>query len=107
VRGVDPSRIGAIVGDLAAVEEIFALKRLMRSLGRRQHRRPPGRDGAAPGAWPRLVPLQRHDRGIEQADAILMIGANPRIEASLLNVRIRKRWRSRRCRSASSASGSI
>ena len=31
--------------------------------------------------------------GIEQADAILIIGANPRWEASVLNARIRKRWR--------------
>ena len=31
--------------------------------------------------------------GIEEADAILLVGANPRIEASLVNVRIRKRWR--------------
>ncbi|TIX99338.1 MAG: NADH-quinone oxidoreductase subunit G, partial [Mesorhizobium sp.] len=31
--------------------------------------------------------------GIEQADAVLIIGANPRFEASLLNARIRKRWR--------------
>src|SRR5687767_126742 len=33
VKGVAPQRIGAIVGDLAAVEEIFALKLLMQSLG--------------------------------------------------------------------------
>ena len=31
--------------------------------------------------------------GIEEADAILLVGTNPRIEASLVNVRIRKRWR--------------
>ena len=31
--------------------------------------------------------------GIEDADVILIVGANPRIEASLVNVRIRKRWR--------------
>ncbi|TGS89722.1 NADH-quinone oxidoreductase subunit G, partial [Mesorhizobium sp. M2D.F.Ca.ET.178.01.1.1] len=31
--------------------------------------------------------------GIEQADAVLIIGANPRFEASVLNARIRKRWR--------------
>src|SRR6185312_12258942 len=31
--------------------------------------------------------------GIEQADAILIIGANPRKEAAVLNARIRKRWR--------------
>jgi NADH-quinone oxidoreductase subunit G len=31
--------------------------------------------------------------GVEDADAILLVGTNPRLEASLLNVRIRKRWR--------------
>jgi NADH-quinone oxidoreductase subunit G len=31
--------------------------------------------------------------GIEQADALLIIGANPRREAAVLNARIRKRWR--------------
>jgi NADH-quinone oxidoreductase subunit G len=30
--------------------------------------------------------------GIEEADAILIIGSNPRIEAPVLNARIRKRW---------------
>jgi NADH-quinone oxidoreductase subunit G len=31
--------------------------------------------------------------GIEQADALLIIGSNPRREAPVLNARIRKRWR--------------
>src|SRR4030095_13402500 len=31
--------------------------------------------------------------GIEQADALLVIGSNPRREGALLNARIRKRWR--------------
>jgi NADH-quinone oxidoreductase subunit G len=31
--------------------------------------------------------------GIEDADAILIIGSNPRREAAVLNARIRKRWR--------------
>lgn len=31
--------------------------------------------------------------GIEQADVIVLVGANPRKEASLVNARIRKRWR--------------
>ncbi len=33
--------------------------------------------------------------GIEQADAILIIGANPRKEAALINARIRKAWRAK------------
>jgi NADH-quinone oxidoreductase subunit G len=32
--------------------------------------------------------------GIEQADALLIVGSNPRKEAAVLNARIRKRWRS-------------
>lgn len=93
VAGSAPDRIGAIAGDLAAVEEMYALKLLMQSLGSgnidcRQ-------DGVA------LDP--RHGRasyifnptieGIERADAILIVGSNPRFEASVLNARIRKRWR--------------
>ncbi|MFT2536359.1 molybdopterin-dependent oxidoreductase, partial [Escherichia coli] len=31
--------------------------------------------------------------GIDQADAILIIGSHPRKEAAVLNARIRKRWR--------------
>src|SRR5690606_25863210 len=31
--------------------------------------------------------------GIERADTILLVGTNPRLEAAVLNARIRKRWR--------------
>ena len=31
--------------------------------------------------------------GIEQADALLIVGSNPRIECAVLNARILKRWR--------------
>ncbi len=86
-------KIGAIVGDLAAVEEIFALKALMQSLGStnidcRQ-------DGAmlSPAYGRASYIFNPTIAGIEEADAILIIGANPRLEASLINVRIRKRWR--------------
>jgi NADH-quinone oxidoreductase subunit G len=93
VKGVDPRRIGALVGDLPAVEEIFALKLLMQSLGSpnldcRQ-------DGAAlsPAHGRASYLFNATIAGIESADAILIVGSNPRIEASLVNVRIRKRWR--------------
>ncbi|MGE0024573.1 MAG: molybdopterin-dependent oxidoreductase, partial [Hyphomicrobium sp.] len=32
-------------------------------------------------------------QGIEKADVILLVGTNPRLEAAVLNARIRKRWR--------------
>ncbi|GHC60380.1 NADH-quinone oxidoreductase subunit NuoG [Limoniibacter endophyticus] len=86
-------RIGAIAGDLAAVEELYALKLLMASLGSanidcRQ-------DGAAldPALGRASYIFNPTIEGIENADAVLIIGANPRFEASVLNARIRKRWR--------------
>src|SRR5208282_5300356 len=86
-------RTGAIVGDLAAVEEIFALKDLMTRLGVgnldcRQ-------DGSAlDPKWGRASYLFNASiAGIDSADALLMIGSNPRREAAVLNARIRKRWR--------------
>ena len=89
----NPKRVGALVGDLAAVEEIFALKDLMTRLGVgnldcRQ-------DGSAlDPKWGRASYLFNATiAGIDSADALLMIGSNPRREAAVLNARIRKRWR--------------
>jgi NADH-quinone oxidoreductase subunit G len=93
VDATEAKRMGAIVGDLAAVEEIFALKDLMTRLGVanldcRQ-------DGAAlDPAWGRASYLFNATiAGIEKADALLIVAANPRREAAVLNARIRKRWR--------------
>jgi NADH-quinone oxidoreductase subunit G len=93
VKAASPDRIGAIAGDLCAVEEMFALKLLMEKLGS------PNVDCRQDGA--KLDPsLGRASyifnatiAGIEQADALLIIGSNPRREAPVLNARIRKRWR--------------
>ncbi|WP_276118579.1 NADH-quinone oxidoreductase subunit NuoG [Pararhizobium qamdonense] len=86
-------KIGAIAGDLASVEEMFALKALISSLGSanidcRQ-------DGAAldPASGRSSYLFNPTIQGIESADALLIIGSNPRFEASVLNARIRKRFR--------------
>jgi NADH-quinone oxidoreductase subunit G len=92
VKAAPPSRIGAIVGDLAAVEEMFALKGLMGKLGS------PNIDCRQDGS--KLHPkfgrasyiFNSTIAGVEQADAIFIIGSNPRREAPVLNARIRKRW---------------
>ena len=93
VDGTDPSRIGAIAGDLSAVEEMWAMKRLMAELGSsnidcRQ-------DGSInhPAEGRASYIFNTTIAGIEDADALLIVGANPRFEASVLNARIRKRWR--------------
>ena len=93
VTGGNPKRIGAMVGDLAAVEEIFALKDLMTRLGVtnldcRQD------SSVLDPKWGRASYLFNATiAGIDAADALLIVGSNPRKEAAILNARIRKRWR--------------
>ncbi|MDB5317067.1 MAG: NADH-quinone oxidoreductase subunit [Rhodospirillales bacterium] len=86
-----PERIGAVSGDLVDAESTLALRDLMRSYGAvnldcRQ-------DGAA-------IDATRGDyfrfnsgiAGIDEADAILLIGTDLRREAPVINARVRKRW---------------
>jgi NADH-quinone oxidoreductase subunit G len=93
LRRTPAARVGAIVGDLAAVEEIFALKDLMTRLGVRNI--DCRQDGTViDPAWGRASYLFNPTiAGIESADALLIVGSNPRREAAVLNARIRKRWR--------------
>src|ERR1700720_4188023 len=89
----NPQRMGALVGDLAAVEEIFALKDLMTRLGvTNVDCRPDG--SMLDPKWGRASYLFNPTiAGIETAEALLIVGSNPRREAAVLNARIRKRWR--------------
>ncbi|PNG26463.1 NADH-quinone oxidoreductase subunit NuoG [Methylocella silvestris] len=92
IKAAPPHRIGAIAGDLCAVEEMFALQSLMGGLGAvsldcRQ-------DGAKldPAFGRGSYIFNPTIAGIEAADGLMIIGSNPRIEAPVLNARIRKRW---------------
>jgi NADH-quinone oxidoreductase subunit G len=91
LKRTPPSKIAALVGDLAAVEEIKALKDLMTAFG--VVNLDCRVDGAKLAASPRENYLFNTTfAGIEAADAILLIGTNPRWEAPVLNARIRKTW---------------
>lgn len=85
--------IGAVAGDLSAVEEMYALKMLLKSLGstdvdcRQDGTLLSAEYGRASYIFNPTI------AGIEQADALLIIGSNPRYEAAVLNARIRKRER--------------
>jgi NADH-quinone oxidoreductase subunit G len=92
LKGLKKDNIGAIIGDLADMESILALRDLLSGLGSsniecRQ-------DGSAVGASNRGDYLFNTSiAGIEQADACLLVGCNPRNEATLINTRLRKSQR--------------
>jgi NADH-quinone oxidoreductase subunit G len=92
VKAIPPERIGAIAGDLCAVEDMFALQLLMQSLGavsldcRQDGTKLDPKFGRASYIFNPTI------AGIEEADALMIIGSNPRHEAPVLNARIRKRW---------------
>lgn len=84
-------KIAALAGDLCDVESMMALKDLMASLGSTNI------DCRQDGAH--LIPDVRASylfnttiADIEKADVCLLIGVNPRIEAPLINARLRKTY---------------
>jgi NADH-quinone oxidoreductase subunit G len=86
-----PERVGVIAGDLQDAESMKAALDLFGGLGVasldcRQ-------DGMVLGAGPRETWLFNSTlQGIEDADVVLLVGTNPRLEAPVFNARLRKRW---------------
>ncbi|MCA3741352.1 NADH-quinone oxidoreductase subunit NuoG [Phenylobacterium sp.] len=86
-----PARIGAIAGDLQDAESLKATLDLFRALG--SANTDCRQDGMALGTGPRESWLFNATiAGLEEADAILLVGTNPRFEAPVLNARLRRRW---------------
>jgi len=91
IKATTPERIGVIAGDLQDAESLKATKDLFTALGVKNL--DSRQDGAALGAGPRESWLFNSTiAGIENADVVLFVGANPRIEAPVLNARFRKQW---------------
>ncbi|MEM8871925.1 MAG: NADH-quinone oxidoreductase subunit NuoG [Pseudomonadota bacterium] len=86
----DGKTVAAIAGDLAPVEAMYALKELTVAAGGRCEARidgaklPIGNRGGYAGT--------ARVEDIDTAEMVLLIGANPRDEAPVLNARIRKAW---------------
>jgi len=91
LAGRPGAAVGAIAGDHADAEAMLALRDLMQALDSpnldcRQ-------DGAAAIVGQRSSYLFNSTvQGIDAADALLLVGCNPRRESPVLNARLRKRW---------------
>ncbi|KAG1809703.1 Ndufs1, NADH-ubiquinone oxidoreductase 75kD subunit (775) [Suillus subaureus] len=93
--GATGNEIQAVAGHLADTESLVALKDLINRLGsdnlaldQINGSAPPlhGVDVRSNYLFNSTIP------GVEEADAILLVGTNPRHEAAVLNSRIRKSW---------------
>lgn len=92
VTPLDGAEIAALSGDLQDVESVFAMKQLMATLGSQQTEC--RLDGAVLDAGSRAnYVFNSTIQGIEDADAVLLVGTNPRMEAAIINARILKATR--------------
>ena len=83
-------KVVGLIGDLVPVEAAFSLKRLIEGLGGNVECRT---DGARLPIGNRSAYVGTAKiEDIDAAKGILLIGSNPRLEAPVLNARIRKAW---------------
>jgi NADH-quinone oxidoreductase subunit G len=91
MKAATPDRTGILVGDLVSAEEAFALKELAMKLGIKNiDCRVDGTSLGEHGGRAGYL-FNSTIAGIDEADAIMLVGTNPRLEAPVLNARIRKR----------------
>ncbi|KAF2491738.1 NADH-quinone oxidoreductase [Lophium mytilinum] len=84
-----------IAGPLVETETLVAMKDLANKLGSENLAldQPKGSEPVAHGIDVRSnYTFNSKIYGVEEADAILLVGTNPRHEAAVLNARIRKQW---------------
>ena len=94
IKDLDPKNIAGHVGDMSSLETINSFKKFLNSLGSKNEFRE------------NYFYINNKNKinyifnssinGIENSDLIFLIGTNPRIEATMLNARIRKTFLSKK-----------
>jgi NADH dehydrogenase/NADH:ubiquinone oxidoreductase subunit G len=90
IRGAKGSEIHAVVGDLVDAEAIIAMKDLMNRLGSSHTRHVAETSTPLDSSTRASYLFNSRIVGIEDADLILLVGSNPRMESPVLAARIRK-----------------
>ena len=89
-KAIDGKKIAAIAGDLVSVEAMFALNKMIKDLGGNSECRVD--DAKLPAGNRAAYVGTAKIEDIDNAEAIFLIGTNPRTEAPVLNARIRKSY---------------
>ncbi|KAJ2778293.1 ndufs1 NADH-ubiquinone oxidoreductase subunit [Coemansia javaensis] len=93
LRATAPERLRAVAGALADAESLVALKDLLNAAGSEGLALEGPADVTAGGGLADVranYTFNASIAGVEEADAVLLIGTNPRLEAPVLNARLRK-----------------
>jgi len=86
-----PDEVAGIVGDLADLEMIYSFKNFFNLIGSNNIECRQDRIYINPEERFNYI-FNSSINGIEQSDLILLVGTNPRLEATILNARIRKSY---------------
>ena len=81
-----PEKIASIIGDLASIESIYALKKLMDLI--KSPNTECRQDGSKISGGRERWLFNSKLSGIDESDGCLLIGTNPKIEAAIINSRL-------------------
>ncbi len=89
IRSTNPENIGGHVGDMTSIETIYSFKSLLKKIGCNNYDFREKNFYINPSNKENYI-FNTSIQGIEESDLILLIGSNPRHEATIVNARIRK-----------------
>jgi NADH-quinone oxidoreductase subunit G len=93
VKKTNPDQVAGLVGDLSSVEDVFAFKSFLDGLGVKSRDCRPQGSVLHPDQGRGAYLFNTSVEGVDEADCVLLVGTNPREEATILNARLRKLWR--------------
>ena len=91
INSTNPDKIAAHVGGLSSIETINSFKKLLEEINVRNYEFREKDFYVNPDQKMNYI-FNSSIQGIEKSDFILLVGANPRHEATILNARIRKTY---------------
>ena len=89
INSVNPSEIGAHIGDMVSIETIFSFKSLLKKINCTNFDFREKKIFVNPTDKINYL-FNSSIQGIEESDLVLLIGCNPRHEATMVNARLRK-----------------
>ncbi len=103
LSNISSNQVAAIIGDQTDTESIFALKKLFEKIDCKKIAINQHNYDFLKGNRSNYI-FNSHINGIEKCDSILFVGINPRLNAPIINARIRKNYLNRDIQIASISS---